>query len=129
MSHEKEIQQKIEQGREEDISISDLVSYKTVFNALTKEPSYALKQTFADRVLNALDIKQKRVNRLEYFWIAAGMMSLVIALIVTIVSVDFKPDLGFLKGIKAYRGVAIMAAFLLLIFQILDRKVIRPRHL
>lgn len=79
---DEEIQNRIEKGL--DASDIDTQAYKRVFNALKKDPEYNLPIQFADRLVSLLE---KREEKRDFYWLAAGILFSIISLIVVVVLV------------------------------------------
>lgn len=123
MKHaEEELQNQIENGliNESD----DVRSYQRVFDALKKEPDFHVSLPFADRILAIIE---KKEEKRDYWWMAAGIFLTVIALIVSLVLTGAHWTAGAFTFLSGYPGlVAFGIAFILLLHWI-DKKIIRKR--
>lgn len=123
MNHfDEELQHKIE-GNQIVEDTPDARAYQKVFDALGKEPYY-LPANFADRVLKRLEAGSSSLVR-DYFWLGLGLISFLIATVITIVITHFKLDFGVLHFLSSYYGLFIFGLAFVLFLQWLDKKVIQ----
>ncbi len=100
----------------------DSRAYKIVFEALHSDTDFQLSSRFADQVLGRL---QEQSDAREYVWFGLGIVLLLAAAVVAGVLTDFKPDMGFLKGMSRYFNLFIFGGLFILAIQWLDRKFVR----
>ncbi len=124
---EEEIQHNIEQGLAGNGSEEQ--AYRTVFNALKRQPAYELPSGFADRVLRRMEARSEKSSAREMFWLYAGLVSFVIAGGIAVGMTGFKMDFGALKFISGYSGLLIFGAAFILGLQWIDRKVVNKASL
>lgn len=122
------LQRKIELG-EHPVSAEEK-AYWLVFRALNKEVELPLSNSFAERVsflvTEKKTVRKKSVFDLVFFGI--GLVILVAAFVVSIVMTEFTFDWGFLVGLNDYVGILIMGLFMVLIFNIIDVRIIRKQQ-
>ncbi|MBL7872935.1 MAG: hypothetical protein JNM78_15065 [Cyclobacteriaceae bacterium] len=121
MKAEEDLQNKIEQGLTSDASI-DGEAYQYVFKSLKKEPTFHVSTSFADRVVSMLDRKEERR---DYWWMAAGIFLSVIALIVTFALVKAELTAGVFTFLSGYQGLVIFGIAFILLLHWVDKKVIK----
>jgi hypothetical protein len=123
MKHaEEELQNQIENGliNESD----DARAYQRVFDALKKEPDFHVSLPFADRILAIIE---KKEEKRDYWWMAAGIFLSVIALIVSLVLTSAHWTAGAFTFLSSYPGlVAFGIAFILLLHWV-DKKMLKKR--
>jgi hypothetical protein len=119
---EEELQNQIEKGLVNESE--DARAYQRVFDALKKEPDFHVSLPFADRILALVE---KKEEKRDYWWMAAGIFLTVIALIVSIVLTSAHWTAGIFTFLSGYQGlVAFGIAFILLLHWV-DKKVIRKQ--
>ena len=125
---EQKLQQKIEAG-EHPVN-TDEKAYWLVFRALNKEVEIPLSESFAERV--SFLVTEKKTDRkksvFDLVLFGIGFFLLVVAFIVSIVMTGFTFDWGFLTGLNDYLGLFIMGMILILIFNIIDVRIIRKQQ-
>lgn len=124
MQSEEELQRRIEAGDADDQSV-DAIAYRKVFTALNVEPKSQLSSEFEDRILLKIATKSIKEHARDKWWIATGIFSLAVALIVTAVMVDFMPTAGVFTYVSGHWKLFAFAAFVIAFFQYIDRTYIR----
>lgn len=124
---DKKLQEKIEAGFSDSNSGVDAKLYQQIFSALEKEPGYILPASFADHVVHKIQHEQARSAKREYFWLCAGIILLIIAMVVAITFTGFKISAGFLSGISPYKGLFVFGAIFIVLLHWVDRKFIRAK--
>lgn len=105
----------------------DASAYRHVFRALEKEPAMTLSESFADKVM--LKVKAKKTSSVsEFVWLGVGIFFSIIVLIVAIAMTGMKLNLGFLTAMSDYAGLFIFAIFLMIVFNFLEKRLIRTRE-
>lgn len=123
-----ELQKAIEAGKATNTTDADETSYRLVFDSLSKERRIGVSNTFADKVIQkVLTQKQVKESSGEIWWLVVGIFMMLVALIIAIGFAGAKFDLGFLKAMNDYKGLLLAGAVLILIFNMLDRKLVRSR--
>lgn len=120
---DEQFQESIERG--DNLPSREGKVYRTVFNALRREPEFALPPSFADRVLSRLTEKQ---SSRDIVWLYMGLGSMVIALIVAVALSGFKPDFAFLgtfSFLSSYKGLLVFGIAFIAMLQWIDRKFVR----
>lgn len=119
---EEELQHQIENGivNESD----DARAYQHVFDALKKEPDFHVSLPFADRVLAIIE---KKEEKRDYWWMAAGIFLTVIALIVSLVLTSTHWTAGAFTFLSGYPGLVAFGISFILLLQWVDKKVIRKQ--
>jgi len=119
---EEELQNLIEKGLADESE--DARAYQRVFDALKKEPDFHVSLPFADRIIA---IVEKKEEKRDYWWMAAGIFLTVIALILSLALTSAHWTTGVFTFLSGYSGlVAFGIAFILLLHWV-DRKVIRKQ--
>jgi hypothetical protein len=116
------LQNQIESGAIPDHE--DGLAYKHVFNALKKEPEFHVSVPFADRILARLD---KKEEQRDYWWLAAGIFLVIIALIITLALTSARWSAGTFTFLSGYRGLILFAIAFILALQWIDRKVLKKQ--
>jgi uncharacterized paraquat-inducible protein A len=118
------LQQRIEKG--EPLSDSaDAQAYTIVFKAIQRSPEVHLSHTFADRIVANIEARNQKRERRVIAWFAVGIFSLLVTLAVAIALAAPTLHLGFLRDIYGYAGVFAFGAVILMIFNWLDKRLIR----
>lgn len=126
--YEEELQENIERGQVPTGDDLDVKAYQAVFRALKKDPEQALSADFADRIVARITSQQSKILR-DYLWFGTGIFVLLLSLIGTILYTKFTFDLGFLKVMSDYRGLALFGIAFITLLNWLDKKLVRERHL
>jgi hypothetical protein len=126
-TREEELQNEILTGAADD-SV-DGVAYKKVFKALSVEPEFSLPINFADKVIRQIENKEAKSTVREMYWLAAGVLALMVAAIVSAIIVGFKPSFGAFKFLAGYPGLFAFGLVFILLIQWLDKKLVRPTDL
>lgn len=116
------LQNQIESGLIPDHE--DGQAYKHVFNALKQEPEFHVSLSFADRILARLN---KKEEQRDYWWLAAGIFLVIIALIVTLALTSARWSAGIFTFISGYRGLILFGIAFILALQWIDRKVLKKQ--
>lgn len=123
MKHEEELQNQIERGSLNHDS-EDALAYQRVFNSLKKEPDFHVSLPFADRILALVEKKEERK---DYWWMAAGIFLSVIALIVVLALTKVNWTTGAFTFISKYAGLVAFGIAFILLLQWVDRKIVKKR--
>jgi hypothetical protein len=123
MKHEEDLQHQIEHGLATHDS-EDAVAYQRVFDSLRKEPDFHVSLPFADRIVALLEKKEERK---DYGWLAAGIFLSVIALIVVLAITKVNWTIGAFTFISNYYGLVGFAIVFILLLQWVDKKLIKKR--
>ena len=123
MKHDEELQNQIEQGLRNQDS-DDAHAYQRVFNSLKKEPYFHVSLPFADRIVALIEKKEERK---DYWWIAAGIFLSVIALIIALALTKVNWTTGAFTFISEYYGLVLFGIAFILLLQWIDKKVVRKQ--
>ncbi len=123
MKHEEELQNQIERGSVNHDS-EDALAYQRVFNSLKKEPDFHVSLPFADRILALIEKKEERK---DYWWMAAGIFLSVIALIVVLALTKVNWTTGAFTFISKYAGLVAFGIAFILLLQWVDKKIVKKR--
>jgi len=121
MKHEEELQNQIERGLVNHDS-EDAVAYQRVFDSLIKEPDFHVSLTFADQVLVLIEKKEERQ---DYWWMAAGIFLSVVALSVVVALTKVNWTTGAFTFISKYAGLVAFAIVFILLLQWVDKKIVK----
>lgn len=127
--YEEQLQNDLERGEMPQGDELDVRSYRQVFQALKKDPGHALSEHFAERVVAALITRQQSKDSRAYFWFAIGIMLLIIACLGTIIFIGYRFDLGFLRAMSDYKGLAVFGVVFVLIINWLDKRLVKEGRL
>ena len=120
------IREFLEQESQQPPSKEEVDAVVRLFAVLEKEDQkMRLPADFSMNVLQRIAQKQTRENRFGWFGFFLGIFSLVICLIVSLASVEFTLDFGFLKNIKAYSGLFLFGIAFILFLNFIEKKVLR----
>lgn len=126
--YEEEMQEKLERGQTPAGDGLDIKAYQAVFQALKKDPGYELRPDFAGRVAGRVMQSRKRGFSKDYLWFGSGIFFLIIALIGTILYTGFRFDLGFLKVMSDYKGLALFGIAFIVFLNWLDKKLVKEKQ-
>ena len=129
MDNDEEIQKRIEAGNHGNTK--DELAYKLVFRALKKEVEFPLSNSFAEKVMFMVQEKQapKAKSLFEYIYFAIGIGLILTGFGLSIALTGFTLDWGFLKSLSNYKGLFIMGAILVMLFNLIDIRLIRGKQL
>jgi hypothetical protein len=119
---EEELQHQIEKGLVNESD--DAGAYQRVFDALKKEPDFHVSLPFADRVLAIIE---KKEEKRDYWWMAAGIFLTVIALIVSLALTSAHWTAGVFTFLSGYPGLVVFGIAFILLLQWVDMKVIKKQ--
>ena len=123
MNREEQLQHQIENGLVND-SNEDSRAYQRVFDALKKEPDFHVSLPFADRVVALIE---KKDEKRDYFWMAAGIFLIVVTLIVSLVLAKVHWTVGVFSFLSGYSGLIIFGIAFILLLQWVDKKIVHKR--
>jgi hypothetical protein len=130
-AYEEELQKNIEAGKPVSGDDLDARAYQHVFKALQKEPDYKLSSRFADQIIQKAALANEKSSSSDYIWFGVGIFFLVISFIVAVVIslsyIGFKPSLGFLSAISEYKGLVVLALALIVIFNRVEKRLMSER--
>jgi hypothetical protein len=126
--HETAMQQKAEAG--EPWSNEEEHAYFLVFSAFKKQVEFQLPDSFAAKVTLLVHQHEGKKSRpwLEYILFAIGIILIFVAFATTVVLTGFKLNWGFLTVMHNYTGLFIMAAILIIAFNVIDIKIIQHQR-
>lgn len=129
MANDEELQKKIEAGN--TATSKEEIAYKLVFRALRKEIEFPLSESFAEKVLFLVQEKQapKAKSFFEYIYFGVGVLLIFAGFGISIALTGFTLDWGFLKSLSNYKGMFIMGTILVILFNLIDIKLIRQKQL
>lgn len=119
---DEEIQNRIEKGL--DDSDIDTQAYKRVFNALKKDPEYNLPIQFADRLVSLLE---KREEKRDFYWLAAGILFSIISLIVVVVFVAGHWSIDAFSFLSSHIGLVVFGVGFVAFLHWVDRKIVQKQ--
>jgi hypothetical protein len=123
---EEELQKNMEAGKPALGDDLDIRAYEAVFRVLKKDPSYKLSHNFSRDLIRRIQAEQAKDSSRDFIWFGIGLFFLVISFIVAIVIslafIGFKPSFGFLAEVSAYKGLILVGAALVILFNRLEKK-------
>jgi hypothetical protein len=119
---EEELQNQIENGLVNESD--DARAYQRVFDALKKEPDFHVSLPFADRILVLIE---KKEEKRDYWWMAAGIFLTVIALIVSLILTSAHWTAGVFTFLSGYSGLVVFGVAFILLLHWVDKKVIKKQ--
>ncbi len=119
---EEELQNQIENGLVNESD--DARAYQRVFDALKKEPDFHVSLPFADRILTLIE---KKEEKRDYWWMAAGIFLIIVTLIVTLVLTKIHWSIGVFTFVSGYPGLVVFGVAFILLLQWVDKKVIKKQ--
>jgi hypothetical protein len=126
--NDEDIQKRIEAGNHG--ASKDEIAYKLVFRALKKEIEFPLSDSFAEKVMYLVKEKQEAKSKswFEYILFTVGIILILAGFAASVVLTNFTFDLGFLKSLNNYKGLFIMGAILVLLFNLIDIRLIKQKQ-
>ena len=121
---DEEIQEILENGRNAGLTGGEDISYRAVFNALSKAPEIKISPSFADRLVDKILARQKRESRRDLIWLSVGVVFLVAGRVSTAAGAGLRFPLGFLKEISGLAGVFVFGTAIIVAFNWLEKKAI-----
>lgn len=120
---EEQLQQNIEEGLPIK-SDADALAYRKVFDALRKEPTYALPPNFARSVVDRLlQMRARKEQRRDNLWLVLGVILIAIAMVVTIALTDFNPNVGVFTFLKSYGGLLLFGVAFVLLLNWVEKRI------
>lgn len=127
-ANEEEIQKSLERGEMPNGDELDIRAYRQIFRALEKEPGFELPADFAARIITRVKLRQQKRDSRDYFWFVAGLFFLAVASLTTILFSGLRFDLGFLKAMSDYKGLAVFGVAFVVFLNWLDKRLVRGRQ-
>jgi hypothetical protein len=122
---DEELQKDIEAGGSLNSSM-DAEAYQKVFKSLQREVDFTLPSAFTDRVIQKIELQEKRDASREQWWFFGGLFIFLIGFVVALTQIDFKPGVGVYTFIEGYKGLILFGIFFILVLNYIDKKFIRP---
>lgn len=114
----------LERENQVDVSKEEVDAVARMISVLEEEDNtIRLPVDFSEKVLQRVVQRQARELRFGWFGYFLGIFGLIICLIVSLVFVDFKIDMGFLKNISAYSGLFLFGAAFIFILHLIEKKL------
>ena len=123
--NEEEIQKSLEQGGMPNGDELDVRAYRQIFRVLEKEPGFELPADFASRVITRVKARQQKRDSRDYIWFVVGLVFLVVVSLGTILFSGLRFDLGFLKAMSDYKGLAVFGVVFVVFLNWLDQRLVR----
>ena len=102
-------------------------TYRQVFNALSREPAFAVSPHFADRVIQRINSQHEKSNSRDLLYLIMGSVLMLVTAVVGAWLAGFKPDFGVFKFLSGYAGLVIFGSIFILLIHWLDKKVITKK--
>lgn len=127
--HDRNLQERIEAGDQHIGAGIDAKIYRKLFDVLNsnEEPS-KLTPSFADKmVVRIAEMEKSKQSSKDLWWLGAGAILLVLALVISLSFITFTVDFNFLKALADYKGLLVTAVLLVTIFNWLDRRLVSKK--
>jgi hypothetical protein len=127
---ERNLQQKISDGVPTEKS-TDARAYRTVFNALQKEPGYSLPDSFAGRVAAlAFQSATAKETGKDAWLFALGIVAFLGAFVFALTQIDFSkfrfaPGVGVFTFISNNAGLLIFGLVFVIGLHFIEKKLLR----
>ena len=115
-ANEEEIQKSLERGEMPNGDELDVRAYRQIF------------RDFAARIITRVKLRQQKRDSRDYFWFVAGLVFLAVASLTTILFSGLRFDLGFLKAMSDYKGLAVFGVAVVAFLNWLDKRLVRGRQ-
>lgn len=120
---EEQLQRNIEEGLPTK-SDADALAYRKVFDALRKEPTYALPPGFARGVVERLlQLRARKEQKRDNLWLFLGVFFITIAMVVAIAVTDFNPNLGAFTFLNSYGGLLLFGVAFVLFLNWVEKRI------
>jgi hypothetical protein len=120
---EEELQNQIEKGLFSESS-EDARAYQRIFDALKKEPEFHVSLPFADRIVAIIEKKEEKQ---DYFWMAAGIFLIVVTLMVSLALAEIHWTAGVFTFLSGNSGLILFGVAFILLLHWVDKKIIKKR--
>jgi hypothetical protein len=121
---DEEIQNNIEKGLASHAGEDERI-YKLIFNAAKNEPAFHVSLPFADRILAKIE---KKEERRDYGWLAAGIFFSLVAMIVSLALTNANWNTGVFTFLSGYPGLVVFGVAFILFLHWIDKKLLRQRR-
>lgn len=98
---------------------------KKIDTMLTREPSFQLPPSFADKLVSMIETKHQTLRRWEIFWMAFAGFLLVVAAGVSIALTGFKPSFNAFPFLNNYVGLIVFGVIFIGLLNWIERKLLR----
>jgi hypothetical protein len=99
---------------------------EVVLKALQAEPRFELPLGFADRLVAMVELRiALKEARRDRWWLAGGIVSIVIALVYAFTMVSFKPGVGVFTFFSGYKGLVIFGVLFVVALHLVDKFLLR----
>ena len=124
---DEEIQKRLESNRPIDGNDRDVVTYRRLFEIISKEPKMKISNAFADDVVKKIVVQKKREARRDMVWLSFGVVFLLVGLVVTAAVAGLQFQLGFLKEMSGYAGLFVFGIAVIIAFNWLEKKTLSKK--
>lgn len=118
---DEKIQSILEAKQDFDSIDKDAENYRTVFDALKKEPANGFSMSFTANIIRAIEARRDR----KFFYITNALFALVLLTGIGFMLFFLVPFLSalFRDTLSPYKWMALFALLTIIIIQLLDKKI------
>ena len=127
--YDEELQDSIEKGRQTAGENADSEAYRVVFRALGKPAGYSLSPDLTSRILSRVAKQGTRETSMDFLWLALGILSLLVSLIIALFKAEVKLSFAFLRDTSPYAGILIFALVFIAFLNWLDHRLFRSNDM
>jgi hypothetical protein len=98
---------------------------KKIESVLMREPDFQLPTSFANRLVNMIDAKQKAGRQWEIFWIAFAGFLFVVAVGVSVYITGFKPSFSAFPFLNNYAGLIVFGVLFIGLLNWVEKRFLR----
>jgi hypothetical protein len=98
---------------------------KKIESVLMREPDFQLPTSFASRLVQMIDAKQKAGRQWEIFWIAFTGFLFVVAVGISVYLTGFKPSFSAFPFLNNYAGLIVFGALFIGLLNWVERRFLR----
>jgi hypothetical protein len=98
---------------------------KKIENVLTREPDFQLPVSFANRLVQMIDAKQKIARQWEIFWIAFAGFLFVVAVGISVYLTGFKPSFSAFPFLNNYAGLIVFGACFIGLLNWVEKRLLK----
>jgi uncharacterized membrane protein YhdT len=107
------------------VSMDEQELDKKIESVLMREPDFQLPTSFANRLVQMIDAKQKTASQWEIFWIAFAGFLFLVAVGVSIYLTGFKPSFSAFPFLNNYAGLIVFGVLFIGLLNWVERRFLR----